>query len=404
MSASILLVFFSGCQRKRQPAQRSAISNLEQPGIRVLLEDDVTTCLFSCDVGVTVTVADSVLPEARFKGVGKPAMVKIAGGKVFFAGWSCPAGKLEIKPDANAIFSINNHRYRGTVQIVVGQDGNSFDVINVVGSEAYLAGVIGAEMPSYWEPQALEAQVIAGRTYCLYIKEQFGANRHWDVRKTAANQMYKGVDVESRTVWQAIENTAGEVLICRQPDGTEDIFGAYYSSACAGHTENSKNVFGDEFEPLAGVPCKYCIGIAKKEFLNWPTVYVTKTQLNEKLFARYPQLKKLGEIEQISALSPSRYDDLTRLTWIELEGTGGNRDILRAEDFRLAIDPTGFKIKSAAFEIQKTGNGWAFALGRGYGHGVGMCQCGAQGMARKGKSAEEILSYYYPGSKIKKIY
>jgi stage II sporulation protein D len=41
-----------------------------------------------------------------------------------------------------------------------------------------------------------------------------------------------------------------------------------------------------------------------------------------------------------------------------------------------------------------------FYAGRGYGHGVGMCQCGAQGMARSGKSYEAILGYYYPGSKI----
>jgi SpoIID/LytB domain protein len=33
-----------------------------------------------------------------------------------------------------------------------------------------------------------------------------------------------------------------------------------------------------------------------------------------------------------------------------------------------------------------------------------MCQCGAEGMARKGKSTEEILSYYYPGAKIEKLY
>ena len=37
---------------------------------------------------------------------------------------------------------------------------------------------------------------------------------------------------------------------------------------------------------------------------------------------------------------------------------------------------------------------------RGYGHGVGMSQYGAQGLARRGKSYREILSYYYPGTEL----
>jgi stage II sporulation protein D len=50
------------------------------------------------------------------------------------------------------------------------------------------------------------------------------------------------------------------------------------------------------------------------------------------------------------------------------------------------------------------GDKWAFVRGRGFGHGVGMCQCGAEGMARQGKTAQQILSYYYPGSSIVRVY
>jgi stage II sporulation protein D len=50
------------------------------------------------------------------------------------------------------------------------------------------------------------------------------------------------------------------------------------------------------------------------------------------------------------------------------------------------------------------GDKWAFLLGRGYGHGVGMCQCGAQAMARQGKTARHILFYYYPSSNIVRVY
>lgn len=388
-----------------------------QPLIRVLLFSDINECLFSCDSPLTFSPADMPLrlasqdaaagvnlPIAHFGIFDKPVVIKLLAGRISFAGWSCSTAGLQVAPDANAIFSLNDRPYRGRVNIVVAADGNSFDVVNVIETEAYLAGVIGAEMPSYWEPQALEAQAIAARTYCLYIKKRFGRSRHWDTRRTAANQVYEGVTVESPAVWQAIRKTAGEVLVCRQSDGTEDIFPAYYASTCAGHTENSKNVFGDVFEPLAGVPCEYCKKIARGEFLNWPSVYVGKAELYTRLVTRYPQLARLGGIEQISAVSPSRYDGLTRLTWLKLEGAGGKSDTLRAEDFRLAVDPTGFKIKSAAFEVQNAGGNWAFVAGRGYGHGAGLCQCGAQGLAREGRTAEQILAYYYPGSKIIKLY
>jgi stage II sporulation protein D len=50
------------------------------------------------------------------------------------------------------------------------------------------------------------------------------------------------------------------------------------------------------------------------------------------------------------------------------------------------------------------GDGWAFLSGRGWGHGTGMCQCGAEGLARSGSKAEEILQYYYPGCEAVSIY
>jgi len=60
-------------------------------------------------------------------------------------------------------------------------------------------------------------------------------------------------------------------------------------------------------------------------------------------------------------------------------------------------------IKSTTFNLVKKKNEWAFLKGRGFGHSVGMCQSGAQGMAREGKTAEEILMHYYPDSIINKI-
>ena len=42
-------------------------------------------------------------------------------------------------------------------------------------------------------------------------------------------------------------------------------------------------------------------------------------------------------------------------------------------------------------------------LGSGYGHGIGLSQYGAQGMALAGKTATEILTYYYQGTTVDAI-
>jgi len=61
------------------------------------------------------------------------------------------------------------------------------------------------------------------------------------------------------------------------------------------------------------------------------------------------------------------------------------------------------KIKSNYFQIKKKGSVYQFE-GRGLGHGIGMCQWGAHTLAAKGKSYQEILEFYYPGTEIKRIH
>ena len=169
-------------------------------------------------------------------------------------------------------------------------------------------------------------------------------------------------------------------------------------------TENSKNVFGDSFGSLAGVKCDYCKEVAKPKYFYWPMVEFETDYVTERLFKKYPKIKSLQKIIDISPSKKSDYGDLSRITSVKLKGLNGKEAFLRAEDLRLTIDPTGLKIKSTVCQIVSTKDSFKFLYGRGWGHGVGLCQCGAQGLARKGYSGNQILSHYYPGSKIVNIY
>jgi len=372
--------------------------------VRVLLLDRIKSCTITVSSPFSVINPQTHAVETRFGRFDESVDARIAAGRIVIAGKSFNAQQVVILPDEPYIFNINGDSYRGKLKLIINDDGESFDAVNIIPLEPYLAGVVGAEMPDYWEPAALQAQAIAARTYCLYIKNNFGVSRNWDLKRTQANQVYLGLKAESALVWDAVNQTRGQVLVCRQNGGDKAIFPTYYSSTCGGHTENSKNVFGDSFEPLTGVYCPYCKNVAKPCFFFWPMAQFDKKEVTKKLLQRYPKLKGLGEVTNIVAARQSDYGEFSRLTLVKLHGSTGKSGSLRAEDLRLTVDPTGRILKSTICKAVSMGDKWAFLAGRGYGHGVGMCQCGAQGMARKGKSATQILSYYYPGSGIITVY
>ncbi len=400
----LLAALSGGCKKRQIVTPTPQMDTDPQYWVRVLLLNDINNCTLEIRSSFSVDNGDpNQQKQAELAGFGKPdgpIEIRLAGGEIEISGKTFSDVQTIISPDEPHVFNLNGRDYRGKLKLITSPDGSSFDAINIVPIESYLAGVAGAEMPDYWDLEALKAQVIAARTYCLYTKKRFGRNRNWDVGKTAAHQVYKGLIAESAAIWNAVNQTTGMVLTCKQNDGTEDIFPSYYSSTCGGHTENSKNVFGESFIPLIGVPCPYCQDVAKPKFFFWPMVRYDKTEVTDRLFQRYEKIKQLGDITDINIANQSDYEDFSRIGMIELHGLNGRKEFIRAEDFRLAIDSTGRKIKSACFQLEDLEDSWAFLSGRGWGHGVGMCQCGAEGMARQGKTAKQILSHYYPESKI----
>lgn len=405
----LFLIILGGCKARKMARPTPQMDVEPQFWIRVLLLDDVNDCKLKAGSPLSVSTGDNSIATGRHFGQTNVSInVSVSEGGINIGGEEFASKEVIISPNEPCIFNLNGNDYRGKLKLITNGEDHSFDAINLVPLEPYLAGVVRAEMPDYWESEALKAQATASRTYCLYIKKRFGNNRNWDVKRTQANQVYLGVKAESGQVWDAVNKTYGQVLVCKDPAGTEDIFPTYYSSVCGGYTENSEHVFGDSFEALVSVVCPYCKDVARSHFFFWPMAQFEKGNVTNKLQQRYPKLKPLGKIVKIKVSKQSDYpgndEKYSRLTQVKLLGSRGKSDFLRAEDFRLSVDPSGRKIKSTIFQIVDLGDKWAFLSGRGFGHGVGMCQCGAQGMARAGKTSEEILGFYYRGSRIKRIY
>ena len=396
-------ISLGGCLQS-DDAVESVRNDIDGPfHMRVLLFDNISHCTLAVDGGFEI-ISSGTSEAVRFRKTAKPVKVTTANGEWQLGGEKFSSENIIIRPAKTGVFSLNGDRFRGSLHLLAKADGKSFNAINCLSMEAYLNGVISAEMPYYWEQQALQAQAITARTYCWFMKTSFGPNRGWDVRKTQASQVYKGVVAESTRTKEAVAKTAGKILICRCEDGSMKPFPAYYSSTCGGHTENSKNVFGDSYAALIGVDCPYCLDSVRSSLLFWPMAQFDKRTVTERIFKRYPKLKDLESIENIIINKETDYGTVKRIVIFKLVGSNGKEGFLRGEDLRLAIDPTGSKIKSAACRVVLLDDKWTFIAGRGYGHGVGMCQYGALEMARKGKSAKDILQHYYPGSKIKKLY
>ena len=152
--------------------------------------------------------------------------------------------RVPIRFDGAASSGVIDGRYRGSLRIELA-DGR-LRVINSLGLEAYLRGVVPAESPSRWRPAELEAQAIAARSYAIASQPQTGFDLYADTR----SQEYGGYDAEAPSTSAAVEATVRDVVTY---DGRPIV--AYYFASSGGATEDVQNGFpGAAPEPyLVGV-------------------------------------------------------------------------------------------------------------------------------------------------------
>ena len=168
-------------------------------------------------------------------------------------------GRIEARPSPVALARADGapvpfaeSSWRG-VLLVRATPRGTLHVVNRVHLEDYLKGVVPAEMGprAYDEPEALEAQAVAARTYALKRRGDFAAEGY-DLCATARCQVYGGVAVEHPLSSRAVEETSGEVLAY---DGT--LADALFTSTCGGKTENGADVF-----TTAASPRPYLVSVA----------------------------------------------------------------------------------------------------------------------------------------------
>ncbi|MDA8228922.1 MAG: stage II sporulation protein D [Desulfitobacterium hafniense] len=253
--------------------------------------------------------------------------------------------------------------------------------------EEYLVGVVAAEMPAQFDDEALKSQAVAARTFSAKRLSKLPyPDPGYDVDTTVLTQAWiSEAQMKEKWNWlgywryhskikKAVEATQGQVLI----SNGEYIDAFYHSSSGRKQTERSEEVWSSPRPYLKN------INSGEETPLRFVKNYTfTPALLASKLGIAAPSHFSSSDFQVLTYTAAGRAKDLKILgkvyTAVQL------RTLLN-----LASTDIEWTIKPDSISIKTYGNG----------HAVGMSQYGANDLARKGKSYEEILGYYYPGSKI----
>jgi stage II sporulation protein D (peptidoglycan lytic transglycosylase) len=258
--------------------------------------------------------------------------------------------------------------------------------------------------------QAGRAQAIAARSYTLFYRAR-RASEGFDLYGTVEDQVYGSVETERELATQCVTSTSGRVAL---HDGAP--IRANYCSTCGGITADVWEAWPNDPLPYLqshrdlGAAGDFC---AASPLYRWRETWTAREFLdNVTHFAPAQGIAVpaggLGALVDVTVESRSRSGRAWRLL---VRGSTGEvlvpaysiRQVLRRGGNPSAI------LRSNLFKVDvlRDAAGSAtsvVASGAGSGHGVGLCQTGALGMARAGRSAETILEHYYPGIDLRRLY
>ncbi len=291
-------------------------------------------------------------------------------------------GRYELRPGSGPIFS-------GSYPAHIERRAGRILVTVTMPLEEYVAAVLMAESGDFENVESQKAMAVVARTYAMRFLGQH-ATEGFDFCDTTHCQVlgWKGA---SPAVRGALSATRGEVL---RFEGK--LAQTFYHQSCGGTTAAAHEAWPTVTEAyLTSHADMYC---AARGVLKWESA-IRVGDLDRALRAAGIAMPAGWHAIEIAARSESG-----RAQRLKLSGGAGGSGAISASTFRFAVDrELGWnKIRSDLYDVRTAGEQIIFS-GRGSGHGVGMCQAGAEEMAREGKSYQEILGFYYPGTQIAAI-
>ncbi len=131
------------------------------------------------------------------------------GQRLSLGGGALGEAELWLEPARGQAVLVNGQAYAGRLRLV--QQGSGLLVINHLPLEDYITSVVGSEMPSSWNLEALKAQAVAARSYALAHMAR-PPSQHWHLGNTTRWQAYRGLDAATGRTRAATAATAGLIL------------------------------------------------------------------------------------------------------------------------------------------------------------------------------------------------
>lgn len=322
----------------------------------------------------------------------------------------------------SGILSINGRRFREQIVIYPKELLSPYDssvrnnpqclVVNHLPVEKYLESVVNGEFNSKWAEPAVEAQIIAARTYAYYQMKSVrkDAGKVFDVESTQKDQVYLGLDVADSKGSELVAKTRGIILSDPKAHGRSCPIKAFYHASCGGGTFLPGQIWGGHFSGFKQVKCPYCANSPSFTW-NYSISFHDIEKKIQKGLGNDPVARKAWPRSYL--VNPSRWmlsnvrvrsdGQLAQFVTFEFLDPETSQPLvvnMNAYQVRTWLDAT--QLKSTRFDLEINGRLVVFH-GKGSGHGVGMCQWGAKRMGEIGFTRDQILTHYYPGFRITKI-
>ena len=312
--------------------------------------------------------------------------------------------------------------YWGEVYVAADRSGR-MALVNAVPADKLLAGLVPAEIFPSSPEASLRAQAVAARGQLL---AKIGTRHLEDPYLLCSSvhcQVYAGAGQEHPRTTAAVEATRGQLLV-REGGGLVD---TVYSAVCGGHTEHNDNVW--PVPPDANLRghldappddkgmAPYRRGIQEKNLTRWlaapPHSWCARSRFNRNKIrwteriqaARMDRLTAPLGVGKVRAVEVLERGISGRARAVKVSGSRGSKTVKGELTIRRQFGNLRSSMFTVTAEAGSTGAPAAFLFrGGGWGHGVGMCQTGSTGMGAAGKTHQQILLHYYPGSQLKSLY
>ena len=211
-------------------------------------------------------------------------------------------------------------------------------VINYVGLEDYVKGVLPYEIDPDWPAEAQKAQAVCARSFALGTSKHTGEG--YDLCNTTNCQVYLGANRATEASDAAVNATRGEYLTY---DG-EPVIGYFFSSD-GGATEDAVNVWGGDYPYLQGKEDPY-----ETHDSSW-SVTLTADEIRQKLVsAGYT----IGTVANVEVTKRTDTDNVNEVTVTDTDGKtvtiqrDNCRTVFGLNSIRYTITPNAAENAAAA--------------------------------------------------------